>query len=105
MVKKLIQMEMIAILVLGIGTAPVWASRHKQNQENFYSKYTSLLVVNEEKITLKKAATMVRKKTGGRILSAEQQDQDDVAQYRFKVLMPNGVVKIMYVDSASGAIR
>lgn len=49
-------------------------------------------------ISLDEAVTRVRRDTGGRVLSAEARD----GHYRIKVLLPNGAVRVINVDSRSG---
>ena len=56
------------------------------------------------KITLEQAAARVRNESGGKLLSAEEQQRDDGrVVYRIKVLTPGGIVRVIYIDPVSGA--
>jgi uncharacterized membrane protein YkoI len=49
-------------------------------------------------LSLDEAVSRVRRHTGGRVLSAEARD----GRYRVKVLLPDGAVRVYYVDPRSG---
>jgi uncharacterized membrane protein YkoI len=56
-----------------------------------------------EGITLEQAAARVRKQSGGKLLSADEQQKAGDRVYRIKVLMPDGVVKIFNIDPITGS--
>lgn len=56
------------------------------------------------RVTLEQAAASVRQQSGGKLLSAEeQQGSDGRSIYRIKVLTPGGIVRVIYIDPLSGA--
>ncbi len=48
------------------------------------------------------AAATVQKISGGRVLAVDKTDRDGRSVWRVKVLMPQGEVKVILVDIASG---
>jgi uncharacterized membrane protein YkoI len=48
------------------------------------------------------AAAVVQKNSGGRVLAVEKTERDGRTFWRVKVLTPQGEVKIVMVDAASG---
>ncbi|HYE37965.1 PepSY domain-containing protein [Methylocaldum sp.] len=50
-------------------------------------------------ISLDEAIQRIRRETGGRILAADTVRNDGAVTYRIKVLMPNGRVRVFYVDA------
>jgi uncharacterized membrane protein YkoI len=48
------------------------------------------------------AAAIVQKNGGGRVLAVEKTERDGRTFWRVKVLTPQGEVKIVMVDAASG---
>jgi uncharacterized membrane protein YkoI len=51
------------------------------------------------------AASMVQKASGGRVLAVERAEHKGAAVWRVKVLTPQGEVKVMLIDVASGRAR
>ena len=51
------------------------------------------------------AAAIAQQATGGRVLSAQLMRRDDVPVYRVKVLTPQGVVRVVFVDARTGALH
>lgn len=51
------------------------------------------------------AAAMVQKSSGGRVLAVEKTEQDGRPVWRVKVLTPQGEVKVVLIDAASGRGR
>ena len=60
------------------------------------------LLLAQRGLSLDEASARVRKQTGGRILSARRVHKEGHTFYRFKVLMPNGVVRIIRIDAGTG---
>jgi len=50
-------------------------------------------------ISLDDAIQRVRRETGGRILAADTVGNGGAVTYRIKVLMPDGRVRVFYVDA------
>jgi uncharacterized membrane protein YkoI len=51
------------------------------------------------------AASIVQKASGGRVLAVERAEHKGTAVWRVKVLTPQGEVKVMLIDAASGRAR
>lgn len=58
----------------------------------------SLSPETEESISLEQAAKIVKKRTGGEVLSAEKRTVDGRLLYRIKILTPKGRVRSVYID-------
>ena len=58
----------------------------------------SLSPESEEPISLEQAANIVKKRTGGEVLSAEKRRSDGRLVYRIKILTPKGRVRSVYID-------
>lgn len=57
-------------------------------------------------MSLDDAASEVRRRTGGRVLSGETERHQDTSQtHRFKVLTPEGRVRRVEIDPYSGRVR
>jgi len=56
-------------------------------------------------LTLSEAADLVQKRTGGRILSAQALREQGRDRYRIKVLTPQGEVRVVLVDAATGRME
>ena len=48
------------------------------------------------------AATKVVRKTGGKVLKVTQEERNGKQVYRVKVLLPEGRIKTVFVDKATG---
>ena len=53
-------------------------------------------------VTRDAAAAIAQRTTGGRVLAVEQAESGGRAVWRVKVLTPNGEVRVILVDVASG---
>lgn len=51
------------------------------------------------------AATIAQRANGGRVLSVEKSEADGRAVWRVKVVTPQGEVRVILVDAASGRTR
>ncbi|WP_456372922.1 PepSY domain-containing protein [Thiolapillus sp.] len=51
-------------------------------------------------ISLEEAVSRIRKRTGGRVLSAQERD----SEYRVRLLTPDGVVRRLRIDPDTGDI-
>ena len=67
---------------------------------------TALLMTLKEPVladvSREDAAATVQKISGGRVLAVDKTDRDGRSVWRVKVLMPQGEVKVILVDIASG---
>ena len=63
---------------------------------------TSVVYAANEPLTLDDAVAKVRKKTGGKVLTADKETKDGQPVYRIKVLMKDGRVRVLLVDPATG---
>lgn len=50
-------------------------------------------------VSLEEAVAQVKEQTGGRILTAETVTKDGNKVHRIKVLLPDGTVKVMYINA------
>jgi len=71
-------------------------------QANIHMKFAPILLANNA-VSLAQAVEKVRRKTGGRILSATKKNNGST--YVIKVLMPDGQVRTFRVDAATGTSR
>jgi hypothetical protein len=53
----------------------------------------------QERLSLDEAVVNVRRDTGGRVLSAQQREQQSGTSYRIKVLLPNASVRSFNVPA------
>ncbi len=51
------------------------------------------------------AASIVQKASGGRVLAVDRSEHKGAAVWRVKLLTPQGEVKVMLIDAASGRAR
>ncbi len=59
----------------------------------------ALVLAARSGVSLEQAAARVKRKTGGRILSAETINHKGRRVHRIKVLRPDGNVKIMFINA------
>lgn len=64
-----------------------------------------LQLARNEGVSLEEAVAQVRRKTGGRILSAETRSRNGVTVHRIKVLTGDQRVRIIEVDARTGEWR
>ena len=72
----------------------IW--RQAQNDQNAVTGRD--LITDEHRISLDEAVEYVRRKTGGRILSATTHVNHGHAEHRIKVLTPDNQVRIFIMD-------
>jgi len=65
----------------------------------FATQNESIRLVAREGVSLDEAVARVKKQTKGRILTAETIQRNGQPVHRIKVLLPNGSVRVMYVDA------
>ena len=69
------------------------------------SATTQLAQVRQQRLSLSEAADLVRRRTGGRVLSAQSSNEQGREMYRIKVLTSSGEVRVVLVDAASGGME
>ncbi|NNF96832.1 MAG: PepSY domain-containing protein [Halobacteria archaeon] len=89
---KLIIRTLILLMLLTTGIATVSASP-------FTTQYEPIRLAAREGVTLDQAVARVKHQTKGRILTAETITRKGQPVHRIKVLLPNGSVRVMYVDA------
>ena len=66
----------------------------------FAPRYETLrLAARDNGVSLDEAVARVKQQTKGRILTAETTERKGKPVHRIKVLLPNGSVRVMYVDA------
>ena len=66
----------------------------------FANRYETLrLAARDNGVSLDEAVARVKQQTNGRILTAETTERKGKPVHRIKVLLPNGSVRVMYVDA------
>lgn len=65
----------------------------------------ALRLAQRGQMSLGEAVNLVRSRTGGKILAANTVRRDGQVYYRIKVLLREGVVRVVFVDAASGSMR
>lgn len=59
----------------------------------------------EHGLSLNQAAAKASRQLHGRVLAAQRVRRDGRVMYRIKLLMANGVVRIVYVDAQTGRLE
>jgi len=90
---KLIFHALILLMLLTTGITTVSASPFTGQFE------TMRLAARNNGVSLDEAVARVKKQTKGRILTAETTQHKGKPVHRIKVLLPNGSVRVMYVDA------
>jgi uncharacterized membrane protein YkoI len=63
------------------------------------------LAARQGQLSLSDAADLVQRRTGGRVLSAQAVREQGRELYRIKVLTPQGEVRVVLVDPATGRME
>ena len=63
------------------------------------SNSSSAFYLAGKAVSLDQAVKQVKKQTGGRILSAETTRRNGQRVHRIKVLLPDGTVRVMYINA------
>jgi uncharacterized membrane protein YkoI len=85
---------LLAALLMSAALAPAEARRDARSDR--------LETPRQEGISLDEAVARVRRETGGHVLSAQAREERGGTTYRIKVLLPNGTMRVISVDAASG---
>jgi len=92
---------LILMILPGLGIAGDNPFRiHNQN----YNQPMLLAAAAKFRLTAAQAASKVKKRYGGKILSSALSKSKGKSVYRVKVLTKSGVVKIVLVDANSGRV-
>jgi len=89
---KLFLRYLILLVLLSPAIAAVSASP-------FATQYEPVRLAARDGVSLDEAVARVKKQTKGRILTAETTQRKGQPVHRIKVLLPNGSVRVMYVDA------
>ena len=89
---KLLIRTLILLMFLTTGIGTVSAS-------SFATQVDFIRLAAREGVTLDEAVARVKHQTKGRILTAETIQRKGKPVHRIKVLLPNGSVRVMYVDA------
>ncbi len=89
---KLLTPALLLLLLLSSGMSSVSASP-------FLSQAEPVRLAARDGVSLDEAVSRVEKQTRGRILTAETIQRNGKAVHRIKVLLPNGSVRVMYVNA------
>ncbi len=65
----------------------------------FTTQHEPIRLAARDGVSLDEAVAGVKKQTKGRILTAETIERKGQPVHRIKVLLPNGSVRVMYVDA------
>lgn len=87
---------LLAGMTLWMAAIPVEARR--ENRHDRRDEVQQREPVRRDGISLDEAVSRVRRETGGRVLSADARGDN----YRIKVLLPNGAVRVVNVDARTG---
>ncbi len=87
---------LFAALLLSVALAPAQARRDARPDRHETRR--------QDGLSLDEAVARARRDTGGRVLSAQAREDRGRTTYRIKVLLPNGAVRVISVDAASGEI-
>lgn len=84
--------------IAGLASPPLWAAAP-------VTAAARLLPVADRQISVDQAARIAQQAVGGRVLAAEPANLGGQPVVRVKVLTPDGVVRIVIVDAATGRVR
>lgn len=90
-----------SVLMLLACLAPA-AHAQSFDMENAPGKWLVADAGTQARVSLSEATERVQKRTGGRVLSAQTVHEEGRDLYRIKVLTPQGEVRIVYVNPATG---
>ena len=96
-------MKYLILMVLALAAAQVQASSVEVD-----SNRSSWLMAESGKhahLSLNDATELVQKRTGGRVLAAQEMREQRRTMYRIKVLTRQGEVRIVLVDAETGSME
>ena len=96
-------MKYLILMVLALTAAQAQA-----NSAATESSASSWLVADSGKhasLSLNDATELVQKRTGGRVLAAQEVREQGRAMYRIKIITPQGEVRIVFVDAQTGSVE
>ena len=63
-----------------------------------------LVETRTDAVSLSEAAELVQRRTAGRVLSAQTGSAQGREVHRIKILLPNGEVRVVWVDASTGRL-
>ena len=96
-------MKYLIIMVLALTAAQAQASSVVTD-----SSRSNWLLAESGKhasLSLNDATELVQKRTGGRVLAAQEVREQERAMYRIKIITPQGEVRIVFVDAQTGSVE
>ena len=96
-------MKYLIIMVLALTAAQAQAS--SVATESSRSNWLLAESGKHASLSLNDATELVRKRTGGRVLAAQEVREQGRAMYRIKVLTRQGEVRIVLVDAQTGSVE
>ncbi|NOZ10514.1 MAG: hypothetical protein GXP09_05705 [Gammaproteobacteria bacterium] len=100
---------LLAVLATLFGPQPVSASmepvRHLPQSTHIPLLLAATETLGGEEFTAENAASVVRKRSRGRVLSVETVKQEGQLFYEVKVLLKSGEIRIYHVDTTTGGIQ
>ena len=96
-------MKYLILMVLALTAAQAQASSVATDS----SRSNWLMVASGKHVglSLNDATELVQKRTGGRVLAAQEVREQGRAMYRIKVITPQGEVRIVFVDAQTGSVE
>lgn len=89
---QLIIPALLLLMLLTTGMTTVSAAPYGRS-------YETIRLAAQNGVSLDEAVARVKEQTKGRILTAETIQRKGKQVHRIKVLLPNGSVRVMYVDA------
>ena len=96
-------MKYLILMVLALTAAQAQAS--SVATESSRSNWLLAESGKHASLSLNDATELVRKRTGGRVLAAQEVREQGRAMYRIKVITPQGEVRIVFVDAQTGNVE
>ena len=96
-------MKYLIMMVLALTAVQVHASSFTPE-----SSHNNGLLAESNKhasLSLNAATELVQKRTGGRVLAAQEVREQGRAMYRIKVISPQGEVRVVFVDAQTGGVE
>jgi uncharacterized membrane protein YkoI len=93
-----------SVLMLLACLAPA-AHAQSFDTESTQGKWLVADAGKQARVSLSEATERVQKSTGGRVLSAQAVHEEGRDLYRIKVLTPQGEVRVVYVNPATGGLE
>ena len=96
-------MKYLILMVLALTAAQAQASSVATDSSR--SNWLMAASGKHVDLSLNDATELVQKRTGGRVLAAQEVREQGRAMYRIKVITPQGEVRIVFVDAQTGSVE